>query len=364
MQVLKITSQDEGQRLDKFLCKFMAEAPKSFFYKMLRKKNIVLNGKKAEGSVHLSPGDCVTLYFSDETFEKFSSNVDLKLNNNLNKKQHSDKSNSTAYDSRRRAAEPLQVLFENQDVLIINKPAGMLSQKSVPSDFSANEQVIQYLLDTGAVTQQMLRTFRPSVCNRLDRNTSGILIAGKTLRGLQTMSRQLRDRSIAKYYRCIVVGNLEKEQHLKAFLTKDLEKNKVEIYKDGDVVPGSLKKDLDAGMDVQNPALNKKWMIETEYKPIRQYKGFTLLEVHLITGRSHQIRAHLAAAGHPIIGDAKYGSRKANEQFSKTAGLTHQLLHAYRICLADGTEVTAPLPEMFQKIEQQLKIMNNRMKDE
>ena len=313
MQQLEIGVNEAGQRLDKYLKKLLPQAESSFIYKMLRKKNIVRNGKKTEGSVHLVKGDRITLYFSDETFAKFSAAKPFLA------VPHTD----------------LKILYEDEDLLILDKPAGMLSQKATASDCSANEQVIQYLLDCKAVTQQTLQTFRPSVCNRLDRNTSGILVAGKTLHGLQKMAEQFQDRSVKKYYRCMVSGTVTQGQHINGWLRKDEKKNKVKIYN---------------SQDMEEADLQNSQYIETEYRPVGQGDGCTMLEVHLITGRSHQIRAHLASIGHPVIGDRKYGDPVVNSYYRKNAGITHQLLHAYRIELADGTQVTAPLPDYFANI--------------
>lgn len=324
MKQLEIGPNEAGQRLDKYLKKLLPRAESGFIYKMLRKKNIVLNGKKVEGSVQLVLGDSVTLYLSDETFHKFSSD---KFSPD---KFSPDKIFASKSGNQKIQKLKLQVLFENEDLLIINKPAGLLSQKAVASDISANEWILQYLLNSGAITPQTLKTFRPSVCNRLDRNTSGILIAGKTLHGSQMMSKQLKERTIKKYYRCIVAGTLTNGQHLKAYLRKDTSKNKVEINHFGNTERG-----------------NGQFFIETEYQPLEHYKDGTMLEVHLITGRSHQIRAHLASIGHPIIGDPKYGNKNLNQKYRKEIGLKHQLLHAYRVILADGQEIIAPLPECF-----------------
>lgn len=320
MQQLDIGTNEAGQRLDKYLKKLLPQAESSFLYKMLRKKNIVRNGKKTDGSVHLKEGDRITLYFSDETFAKFSASRPFV------NAPHTE----------------LNILYEDEEILIIDKPAGVLSQKAAASDCSANEQIIQYLLDSGAVTLQTLKTFRPSVCNRLDRNTSGILIAGKTLHGLQKMSEQLKMRSIKKYYRCIVSGTVTQGQHLKGWLKKDTKKNKVEVAPFASYCLQADSKQKESGKQ------NSQY-IETEYQPVGQGDGCTMLEVHLITGRPHQIRAHLASIGHPIIGDRKYGDQAVNSRY-KEAGITHQLLHAYRIVLADGTQVTAPLPAYFAKI--------------
>lgn len=319
MKEMEIGPNEAGQRLDKYLRKLLPKAESSFLYKMLRKKNIVVNGKKTDGAVRLRSGDHIILYFSDETYEKFTSHTAFHLPGQNGQKQ----------------TFSLNILYETDDILLINKPAGLLSQKAAPSDLSANELMIQYLLDSGAITQQTLQTFRPSICNRLDRNTSGILIAGKTLRGSQMVSKQLKDHSIAKYYCCIVAGEITGTHHLKGWLYKDHEKNKVQIYESR---PPSAASDAH--------------YIETEYRPIQCYSSYTMLEVHLITGRSHQIRAHLSSASHPIIGDSKYGDIRLNKRFEKEAGIHAQLLHAYRIVFPDETEVIAPLPEAFQRAEQ------------
>ena len=150
----------------------MALAPKSFFYKMMRKKNITLNGKKAQGKEQLKQGDVVKLFLSDETVEKF-------------------RPKQTVY-----ARKKLDILYEDRHTLFVNKPAGMLSQKAKPSDQSLVEYLTAYLLESGQLTEEELRTFHPSVCNRLDRNTSGIVAAGKTLAALQTLSAMFRERSV------------------------------------------------------------------------------------------------------------------------------------------------------------------------
>lgn len=311
MQVLEIQENEAGQRLDKYLKKRLSQAPGSFLYKMLRKKNILLNGKKADGSEKLQVHDQVKLFLSDETIDKFSASAP-----------------DTEKLKQQYPRTKLEILYEDQDILVINKPAGMLSQKAAPDDISANEYIIGYLLDTGAVTPAELATFKPSVCNRLDRNTSGILIAGKTLSGLQNMAAQLKQRSMGKYYQCLVTGVIETEQEISGYLTKDSSANMVKIR--------------------PNQTAGSSY-IRTGYRPLEQFPGFTLLEVHLITGRSHQIRAHLASIGHPIVGDQKYGSPFVNERYKKHCGLRGQLLHACRMELSDGTVIKAPLPESFAR---------------
>lgn len=292
MKEIVINENEAGQRLDKFLGKLLKEAPASFYYKMLRKKNIVLNGKKATGNEKLTAGDSIKLFLSDETFEKFAG-----------KRQTNDLAASVPNIA-------LEIVYEDHDVLAINKPAGMLSQKAKKEDISANEYILQYLLESGTITRESLHTFKPSVCNRLDRNTSGILVAGKTLNGLQQMSKAFRERSMEKYYLAIVAGHISKPRRIEGFLKKDEKNNQVTI--------------------LSEPSNDAKPII-TEYRPLKLVGQVTLLEVHLITGRSHQIRAHLASIGHPVIGDTKYGNPRLNREFLKNAGVTHQLLHAYRL---------------------------------
>ena len=316
MQEIIIGKNEAGQRLDKFLAKYMNLAPKSFFYKMMRKKNITLNGKKCEGAEKLNEGDTVRLFFADETIEKFSDSPDLSL-----KKEKKQK---------------LSVLYEDEHILLINKPSGMLSQKAKESDLSLVEYLIDYLIEEGAVTRESLRSFRPSVCNRLDRNTSGIVAAGKSLAGLQMLSEVFRDRSIHKYYQCIVEGEMREKQTIDGWLLKDSASNRVRILgkKEAASYPDALP-------------------IKTEYEPISTNRTLTLLKVTLITGRSHQIRAHLSSIGHPIVGDPKYGSGK------KYNGIHHQLLHSYRLEFPDlaepfgylsGRSFEAPLPDDFKRL--------------
>ena len=179
MRMLTVSKNEAGQRLDKLLAKYLNLAGKSFIYKMMRKKNITLNGKKCDGSEHLTEGDEIKLFLAEETIEKFS---EVKIQKVQKKK--------------------LDIVYEDEHILLINKPSGMLSQKAKETDESLVEYLIDYLLDSGKLKKEDLACFRPSVCNRLDRNTSGIVAAGRSLPGLQIMSEVIKDRSLGKYYVC------------------------------------------------------------------------------------------------------------------------------------------------------------------
>lgn len=311
---LKINENEAGQRLDKMLLKYLNESTSSFIYKMLRKKNITLNGKKATGSEKLAVNDSVKLFLSDETIAKFRSEKNL---------------NSTV----KKTNKPLDILYQDDNILIANKPVGVLSQKASEKDYSINEQIIDYLLSKKLLSKDDLRSFTPSVCNRLDRNTSGVITFGKTLAGTQELSKLFKSRHLGKFYRCIVAGEIKSPQRIEGYLIKDEKTNTVTIKKnechDGD-------------------------KIITEYTPIKTNGDFTLLEIKLLTGKTHQIRAHLASIGHPIIGDPKYGKENINKCFN----LKFQLLHAYRLefpIINDGVltpisgkHIIAPIPKWFE----------------
>ena len=316
MQEIIISQTEYGQRLDKLLLKYFSQASSGFIYKMLRKKNIKLNQEKATGKEILQPGDRIQVYFSEETFEKFRrSPQDISM-----------------------AEGKLSVLYEDDHILIINKPVGMLSQKAEPSDISAVEEITAYLLNSGQLSEEALSAFRPGVCNRLDRNTSGILVAGKNMIGLQTMNLAFAERTLHKYYLCPVQGILEKPMELDGYLEKDATGNIVKI---------------------KNDPTGGGTYVRTDLRPLEKGKNSTLLEVELITGKSHQIRAHLAAISHPIFGDSKYGNPMINHQLKNSFGLKYQLLHAYKLefpqlsgplAYLSGKSFTAPLPKEFEEI--------------
>lgn len=341
MQQITIGNNQAGQRLDKFLRKYLPEAGSSFLYKMLRKKNITLNGKKAEGKEMLQVGDEVRFFFSDETFAKFSGGKACATQTNDVTTPF-----QKAYRKLKECNE-IKILYEDDHILIVNKPAGVLTQKAAPSDLSLNEWLVGYLLTTGKLDAGELETFRPSVCNRLDRNTSGIVLCGKSLAGSQALSRVIKERTIQKFYRTICMGALQQDRLLEGYLYKDEATNKVTV--------------LSAPKEQATP-------IKTAYHPILTTAAYTLLEVELITGRTHQIRAHLASIGHSLIGDYKYGNRRNNDALKAQYGLEAQLLHAYRIQFPDnetgvlsdlnGREMIAPIPPLFQRIAKDMGLIS------
>ena len=339
-----ITEREAGQRFDKYLHKLLPEAGSGFLYKMLRKKNIVLNDKKADGSEKLACGDEVSIYFSDETLHKFmGEQKEFAYNRKLEETNSISKEHSTDIK------ESISVIYENEHILFANKPAGILTQKAVLTDFSLNDWLIDYMLTTHQMTEVELQTFRPSACNRLDRNTSGIVLCAKTVQGAQMLSEALRSRDLHKFYMLYVKGHLTEEIVLEGYLVKDEKSNKVEIYPEPYEDYSNSKKD-----DV-----NKGSYICTRYIPIKQERDKTLLEVELITGKSHQIRAQLASIGHPLLGDYKYGDKSWNDEYKKRFKVKHQLLHAYKVIFGEldepfedisEKEFIAPLPDVFESV--------------
>ena len=304
MKEIKISSHDASQRFDKYLKRLLPEMGTSFMYKMLRKKNITLNNAKATGSELIQAGDIVKCFFSDETFDKFSGKSITAVNDEV---ANITKEYVTAFQT----LKGITILYEDEHILLLDKPAGILSQKAKPEDVSLNEWMIGYLLDSGFISEESLRHFKPSVCNRLDRNTSGLVICGKTLLGSREMSRILKDRSLQKFYRTYVHGHLEGEKTLEAYHNKNTKSNQATVLFSK---PKS---------DTQNYDI-----ITTAYRSLDSKEKYSYLEIELITGKTHQIRAHLSAIGHPIAGDRKYGKSTDNLPMFYPK---HQLLHAYRI---------------------------------
>lgn len=315
MKEIRITKNEENQRLDKFLLKYMNKASKGFLYKMLRKKRIKYNGGRAEGSELLQAGDTLQLYLAEETIQSFMEE-------------------KTVAEAKRHFA----IVYEDDDILAVSKPAGLLTHPEKSSDKDTLiDQILYYLYQKGQYLPEADSSFTPALCNRLDRNTSGIVIAGKTLKGVQAVNEAIRSHKLDKYYLTLVAGEIREAGEITAYLTKDEEKNQVRISKR----EGSGKKTV------------------TKYRPLACAKGYTLLEIHLITGKTHQIRAHMQSMGHPVVGDRKYGSEHSNQKFREEYALSNQFLHAIRVEWKEkdgplgylyGKEMTAPLPKVLQEI--------------
>ncbi len=318
---LTITENEDKQRLDRFLKKYFKGAPLSRIYSLIRTK-VKVNGKKVSPETLLSCGDELSLYLTDEELGSYRKDKE-----------------------RPAAKKQFKIAWEDENILIAEKPFGLLTHgDSHEKKNTLANQVTAYLIETGAYIPARERTFSPAPVNRLDRNTTGLVIFGKNYEALKALNKMIRERDyIRKFYVTIVAGRLEKPLHLKDRMQKDEVKNKISVLdKDGE---GKL--------------------METLVKPAAYSKdgAYTLVEVELLTGRTHQIRAHLAKIGHPIIGDEKYGNPRVNAKLRKDFGLTTQLLHAGRLTFngmlpplesLNGKIVSAPLPAKAEAIKKAL----------
>lgn len=316
MREINIHKNEDNQRIDRFLKKYLDEASLGFIYKMLRKKNIKLNGKKASPEDMIVEGDTIQLYLSEDTIEKFIG------------KKKPPKSNIIP-----------NIIYEDDNIILINKPIGVLSH-GTGSEFEENivDSMISYLIGKGDYVPRIEKTFTPSICNRLDRNTSGIVIGAKNYQALKNINENIRMHNIGKFYKAIVKGKV-KNFIGEGYLIKDEKNNKVKIVKE----------------DVQN---SKK--IITQGKVLKSSSNYSLLEIKLITGRTHQIRAYLSSIGHPLIGDRKYGDAKVNNYFKNEYNLENQWLHASRVVFnglegnleyLNGKSFQGEMKEKFKKIE-------------
>ena len=316
---IEIGKNEQKQRLDKFLRKYLGNASLSYIYKAIR-KDVKVNGRRAKEDTMLELGDVITLYISDEELSA------------LTRTRRST-----------RVKRQFKVAYEDDNIIVVEKPFGLLTHgdRTEKKNHLAN-QVVDYLIEKGDYNPRLERTFTPASVNRLDRNTTGLVLFGKTGEALQTLNRMIREKDkVNKYYMTIVKGRVKGELHLRDRMVKDERTNKVRVL----------------SMDEEGRDM------ETIVTPIETGRDFTLVEVELITGRTHQIRAHLAKAGHPVIGDVKYGDRKVNEMVRRRFNLNTQLLHAYKLTFRGCTgaleylndlEITADLPEDFANIRREL----------
>ena len=284
MREVTINKNDAGQRLDKYLTKRFRTMPKSLMYKYLRTKYIKLNGKKVQPEVFLNEGDVLTFYIRDEFFE-----------------------NDKNYDFMK-AGKTLDILYEDENILLLDKKVGVICHQDDRYETDTlNLRVLRYLYEKGAYDPEQENSFVPALCNRIDRNTGGIVIAAKNAEALRVMNQKIRDREIEKYYLCVVKGKpTPSHAVLTAYHRKDERTNTVTI--------------------TDRPNENTKEIV-TEYKVLDASPALSLCEVLLHTGRTHQIRAHMAHIGHPLLGDEKYGDRKLNAKYR----LQRQALYSYKL---------------------------------
>lgn len=332
MQTINIKDSEVGQRLDKYLKRYFKYAEPSLLYKMLRKKNIVLNKSKANGTEILKSGDVINTFFSDETFSKFTGSISGSSNNAEESTDILVGYNEDIYSIYKEAYNTLtniKVIYEDSDFVFMSKPVGIVSQTDENNKLSINEWLIGYLLSKEDSLD--FKSFKPSISNRIDRNTSGLILSAKTYAGSRYLSDCIREHKLQKYYLAICHGKLEGSSVLKGYLKKDHNTNKVSIRNTG--------KDTD--------------YIHTEYESLYSDSKYSMLKVKLITGKSHQIRAHLSSIGHPLVGDVKYGGKVIELHNQK---YNYQLLHAYEIIFPEDSKylskkhIICPVPDIFKEI--------------
>jgi 23S rRNA pseudouridine955/2504/2580 synthase len=312
MKEIIISENESNQRIDRFLGKLLPQASKGFLQKMLRKKRIKLNGAKSDPNTILTVGDTLQIYFSDETIEGFR-------NSNHNKKLSSKK------------MESLNIVFEDDNLLVLNKPVELLTQPDKTETTSLIDMAVSYLIETGSYDPQTNLTFTPACANRIDKNTSGLVIVPKTYKSLQMVTAAIREDATEKVYLTLVLGITPAEGEIIGYINKDPKTNTVTFSKES------------------TSSSDKK--AELTYTTLFSRSGYSLLKVNLLTGRSHQIRVQLAAIDFPILGDPKYGSRRLNIKLYEDFGLKSQLLHSAKFSLIPTHQTfTAPVPEIFEKI--------------
>jgi 23S rRNA pseudouridine955/2504/2580 synthase len=317
---IKMTENESGQRVDRFLRKYLKEYALGDIYKLFRKNKVKLNGKKAKENQMLLEGDLLQLYIERPEIEA--------------KKELSVPKPSKSLD----------IIFEDKNIIIANKPAGLLTHPDKPGD---NDTLIDRALYHiyKKKGEEKSETFSPAVCNRLDRNTGGIVMVAKNYKTLKAVNDTIRERGIQKLYLCIVAGKMEKSGEIKGFIKKDEERNISSIQ------------ETDEGEGKEIYTIFRTLGVSDTIGELGI--RFSLLEVELVTGRSHQIRAHFASLGHFLAGDLKYGNIEVNEYFRRYYGLKYQFLYAYKVAFQEvhedisylkGKSFVCRLPENYAKI--------------
>lgn len=287
-----VNKNDAGQRLDKFISKAVPALPKSLMYKYIRTKKIKVNRKKGDIALKLCEGDIIDMYINDEFFAPKEERYDFLS-----------------------ASKKLKIVYEDENIILLDKSVGVLSH---PDETEYNDTLItrvkRYLYEKGEYNPADEASFTPALVNRIDRNTGGIVIAAKNAESLRILNQKLKDRELEKYYLCVLHGTLKKKSGtLEGWMTKDEKKNKVTVY--SHQVPGGK-------------------IMKTKYKVLDEKDGLSLCEVDLLTGRTHQIRAHFASIGHPLLGDGKYGTNALN----KALGYKKQFLYSYKLVFKFTTD--------------------------
>lgn len=313
--IIGIGTNEAGQRLDKFLRKLLKDVPLSKIFKALRKGDVRVNGKKQKENYTLQLDDVVEIKYIQSNKEKTKPKF-IKVESG-----------------------GLKITYEDDNLLVVEKWPGVLVHPDQKGhEATLTDYVLSYLNEKGDYLPESEVTFTPASCNRLDRNTSGIVIFGKTFEGLRELNEIIREGKVDKYYNALVKGKV-KDGLYKGYILKNEEVNISKVY--DNEVPNSKE-------------------IAMEVKTIQTNGAYSLLEINLITGRSHQIRAHLDHLGTPIIGDSKYGDRKLNSFFANKFGLDCQFLYAYKLIFrnTDGKldylknkTVVESLPPIFKKIK-------------
>ena len=283
MRTLVIGQNDAGQRLDKFLQKRFKTMPKAMLYMYIRKKCIKINGKKCDIGDKLREGDVLTFFIRDEFF---------------------DAPQEKSYEFLKAPAK-LDIIYEDENLLLLNKKPGVIVHQDKHYHFdSLVARVQHYLYDKGEYDPEEDRAFAPALVNRIDRNTGGIVIAAKNAGSLRILNQKMKTRELEKFYLCLLCGTpKQKEATLTAYMVKDESRNRVKVF--------------------GKPVEDGKEMV-THYRVLGKAGTYTLAEVELLTGRTHQIRAHMAYLGTPLAGDTKYGGKK-------TAALPYQALYSYKL---------------------------------
>ncbi len=324
-----VSEKEEGLTLFKYAMRVLPEAPSGLIYKFLRKKNIELNGKRSDGRSELTAGDRIGFFLSDETFEKLGGKT--KESHQLENDSQRTQAKGTEHNKAGRPDQMLsiendRILYEDDDYLFYDKPAGLRTQSDGTGRISLNDLLLIYTGYDGS------EVCKPSVCNRLDTNTSGIVLCGKSIKGLQMLNNAIRERRIKKYYRALLNGRFTDEEK------KSFENGRLHF------VSYISKAEGDNKVKISAAAKSSYKEIITELVIIGEGHDITYAELELITGRKHQIRAQMAYSGHTVTGDIKYGTVEAGKIKAK-----RQMLHSYRTELPkeilDGLTISAPIPQ-------------------